>query len=177
VKERIFNLKYIIMASITLGGNPLSTIGNLPAVGSKAPDFELTGADMGKVTSADFKGKKVVLNIFPSLDTGVCAASVRQFNAAAAKLGNTVVVCVSKDLPFAHKRFCVAEGIDRVVTASDFREGNFGKDYGLTIAEGPFSGLHSRAVVVLDENGVVRYTEQVPEIAQEPDYESALKAL
>lgn len=165
------------MASITLGGNPVSTIGNLPAVGTKAPAFELTGSDLGKVTSSDFEGKKVVLNIFPSLDTGVCAASVRQFNAAAAKLENTVVVCVSKDLPFAHKRFCVAEGIDKVVTASDFREGKFGKDYGLTIADGPMAGLLSRCVVVLDENGIVKYTEQVPEIAQEPDYESALKAL
>ena len=165
------------MASITLGGNPGSTIGNLPAVGTTAPAFELTGSDLGKVTSTDFKGKKVVLNIFPSLDTGVCAAAVRQFNAAAAKLENTVVVCVSKDLPFAHKRFCVAEGIDKVVTASDFREGKFGKDYGLTIADGPMVGLLSRCVVVLDENGIVKYTEQVPEIAQEPDYESALKAL
>lgn len=165
------------MASITLGGNPVSTIGNLPAVGTKAPAFELTGSDLGKVTSSDFEGKKVVLNIFPSLDTGVCAASVRQFNAAAAKLENTVVVCVSKDLPFAHKRFCVAEGIDKVVTASDFREGKFGKDYGLTIADGPMAGLLSRCVVVLDENGTVKYTEQVPEIAQEPDYEAALKAL
>ena len=165
------------MASITLGGNPVSTIGNLPAVGTIAPAFELTGSDLGKVTSGDFKGKKVVLNIFPSLDTGVCAAAVRQFNAAAAKLENTVVVCVSKDLPFAHKRFCVAEGIDKVVTASDFREGKFGKDYGLTIADGPMAGLLSRCVVVLDENGIVKYTEQVPEIAQEPDYESALKAL
>ena len=118
-----------------------------------------------------------MLNIFPSLDTDVCATSVRKFNAEASKLDNTVVVCVSKDLPFAHKRFCSTEGLDNVLTASDFRDGNFGESYGVTITTGPLAGLHSRAVVVLDESGVVRYTEQVPEIVQEPDYKSALAAL
>lgn len=165
------------MASITLHGNAISTIGNLPAVGSNAPCFKLTGSELGEVSSADYKGKKVVLNIFPSLDTPVCATSVRQFNAKAAGLDNTVVICVSKDLPFAHKRFCSTEGIANVVTASDFREGSFGKEYGVTIADGPLAGLHSRAVVVIDENGVVKYTEQVPEILEEPNYEAALKAL
>jgi thiol peroxidase len=165
------------MASITLKGNQISTTGNLPAAGVKAPDFNLVKSDLSQLSLADLKGKKTVLNIFPSLDTGVCAASVRQFNAIASKLENTVVVCVSKDLPFAHSRFCVAEGLQNVVTASDFRNGNFGKSYGVEIADGPLAGLLSRAVVVLDENGIVKYTEQVPEIVQEPDYESALKAI
>ncbi len=165
------------MASITLSGNPINTTGNLPVKGVKAPDFKLVKSDLSSLSLGDLKGKKVVLNIFPSLDTGVCAASVRQFNAAASKLDNTVVVCVSKDLPFAHSRFCVAEGLQNVVSASDFKDGSFGKDYGVTIADSPLAGLLSRAVVVLDEEGIVKYTEQVPEIAQEPDYESALKAL
>ena len=125
----------------------------------------------------ELKGKKAILNIFPSLDTGICAASVRKFNAEAAALENAVVLCISRDLPFAHKRFCVAEGIENVITASDFRDGSFGKDYGLTITGGAFDGLHSRAVVVVDENGKVVYTEQVPEIVQEPDYAKALDAL
>lgn len=167
----------IPMASITLQGNPINTTGNLPENGAKAPDFKLVKSDLSSLSLDDLKGKKVVLNIFPSLDTGVCAASVRQFNSAASKLENTVVVCVSKDLPFAHSRFCVAEGLKNVVSASDFRDGSFGNSYGLTIADSPLAGLHSRAVIVLDENGIVKYTEQVPEIAQEPDYEAALKAL
>lgn len=165
------------MASITLGGNSINTTGNLPEKGVKAPDFKLVKSDLSSLSLGDLKGKKVVLNIFPSLDTGVCAASVRQFNAAASELENTVVVCVSKDLPFAHSRFCVAEGLQNVVSASDFKDGSFGNDYGVTIAESPLAGLLSRAVVVLDEEGMVKYTEQVPEIAQEPDYESALKAI
>lgn len=165
------------MASITLKGNTINSLGNLPAIGSKAPDFTLVKSDLSPVTLREFKGKKVVLNIFPSLDTAVCAASVRQFNAAAGKLDNTVVVCVSKDLPFAHGRFCSTEGLNNVVTASDFRDGSFGKEYGVTLADGPLAGLHSRAVVVIDEEGMVKYTEQVPEIAQEPDYETALKAV
>jgi len=165
------------MASITLKGNSISTVGNLPGVGVKAPDFKLVKSDLSTISLNDLEGKHVVLNIFPSLDTGVCAASVRHFNADAAGLDNTVVVCVSMDLPFAHNRFCVAEGINNVVTASDFRGGNFGKDYGVTIADGPMAGLHSRAVVVLDEKGIVKYTEQVPEIVQEPDYKAALAAL
>lgn len=165
------------MASITLKGNNINTIGNLPAKGAKAPDFKLVKSDLSNLSLGDLKGKKVVLNIFPSLDTGICAASVRRFNAEASKLENTVVVCASKDLPFAHSRFCVAEGLENVVSASDFRDGSFGRDFGVTIADGPMAGLLSRAVVVLDEQGVVKYTEQVPEIVQEPDYEAALKAI
>ncbi len=165
------------MAKITLKGNAIETVGNLPANGNQAPDFKLVKSDLGQLSLADLKGKKVVLNIFPSLDTDVCATSVRKFNSEASKLNNTVVVCVSKDLPFAHKRFCAAEGLENVVTASDFREGSFGTAYGVTISTGPLSGLHSRAVVVLDEEGVVKYSEQVPEIVQEPDYKAALAAL
>ncbi|MBE0638684.1 MAG: thiol peroxidase [Bacteroidales bacterium] len=165
------------MAKITLQGNPCSTVGNLPALGTKSPAFSLVKSDLSSLSLEDLKGKKVVLNIFPSLETGVCAASIRRFNAEAAKLKNTVVVCVSKDLPFAHKRFCTTEGIENVVTASNFRDGSFGNDYGVTILDGPFEGLNARSVVVLDEEGIVKYTEQVPEIAQEPDYEAALKAV
>lgn len=165
------------MSTINFHGNPINTSGNLPAKGTKAPDFKLVKSDLSEIKLSDLKGKKVVLNIFPSLDTGVCAASVRRFNKDAGELDNTVVVCVSKDLPFAHGRFCTAEGLNNVVTASDFREGNFGRDYGVNISDGPLAGLHSRAVVVLDENGTVTYTEQVPEIVQEPNYEAALKAL
>lgn len=165
------------MAKITLQGNPFSTVGNLPASGSQAPAFSLVKSDLSLLNLEDLKGKKVVLNIFPSLETGVCAASIRRFNAEAAKLKNTVVVCVSKDLPFAHKRFCAAEGIENVVTASNFRDSKFGNDYGVTILDGPFEGLNARSVVVLNEEGIVKYTEQVPEIAQEPDYEAALKAI
>ncbi len=165
------------MAKITLKGNPFQTSGELPVNGSAAPEFQLVKSDLSILTLESLKGKKVVLNIFPSLDTDVCATSVRKFNAEASKLENTVVVCVSKDLPFAHKRFCSTEGLDQVVTASDFREGSFGTSYGVTIENGPLAGLHSRAVVVLDENGLVKYSEQVPEIVQEPDYTAALAAL
>ncbi len=165
------------MATITFQGNPVETVGNLPAVGQQAPDFKLVKSDLSEITLADIKGKKAILNIFPSLDTGVCAASVRKFNEEAASLKNAVVLCISRDLPFAHGRFCVAEGIENVITASDFRNGSFGDDYGLTISNSAFEGLHSRAVVVLDENGKVIYNEQVPEIVQEPDYEKALNAL
>ncbi|HNV51028.1 MAG: thiol peroxidase [Bacteroidales bacterium] len=165
------------MAKITLKGNPINTVGNLPVVGSIAPDFKLVKSDLSILSLEDLKGKRVVLNIFPSLDTDVCATSVRRFNAEASKLDNTVVVCISKDLPFAHSRFCATEGLNNVVTASDFRDGTFGISYGVTIADSPLEGLHSRAVVVLDINGKVKYTEQVPEIAQEPDYQAALAAL
>lgn len=165
------------MATITLGGNPIHTIGNLPEKGAKAPDFKLTKTDLSDLTLGELAGKRVVLNIFPSLDTDVCATSVRKFNAAAAGLKNTVVVCASRDLPFAHKRFCVAEGLSNVISASELRDSHFGKDYGVRIIDGPLSGLHARAVVVLDEAGKVIYSEQVPEIAQEPDYEAALKVL
>jgi len=164
------------MATITLKGNKIHTSGELPKVSSQAPDFKLVKSDLSELDKASLKGKKVVLNIFPSLDTDVCAASVRRFNKEASSLGNTVVVCVSKDLPFAHGRFCSTEGLNNVITASDFRTGKFGEDYGLTISDGPFAGLHSRAVVVFDEKGEVIYTEQVPEIVEEPNYEAALKA-
>jgi thiol peroxidase len=165
------------MAHITLGGNPIQTIGELPAVGTKAPNFTLVKEDLSTITLDDLKGKKVILNIFPSIDTGVCATSVRTFNQKASEINNTTVLCVSKDLPFAQKRFCGAEGLEQVVNASDFRNGDFGKDYGLTIVDSVLQGLHSRVVIVLDENGVVKYTEQVPEIAQEPNYVACLAAL
>jgi len=165
------------MAEITLKGNKIHTVGDLPAVGSDAPDFVLTGKDLSDVKLSDMRGKKVVLNIFASLDTDICAASVRRFNAEAQSKDNTVVVCASLDLPFAHSRFCSTEGLENVVSASELRDRNFGEAYGVRIVDGPMAGLLSRAVVVIDEAGKVTYTEQVPEIAQEPDYEAALKAL
>ncbi|SDM44111.1 thiol peroxidase [Actinomyces ruminicola] len=164
------------MATITLEGNPINTVGTLPAVGSKAPDFELAGADLAPVTSAQLAGRRVVLNIFPSVDTGICATSVRQFNQLAAGLENTTVVCVSADLPFAAARFCGAEGLDNVITGSTFRS-SFGTDYGVALADGPMAGLMSRAVIVLDAERTVLYAQQVPEIRQEPDYDAAVAAL
>ncbi|WP_103864887.1 thiol peroxidase [Aquimarina sp. I32.4] len=165
------------MASITLKGNAIHTSGNLPKVGEKAPDFELVSTDLSTAKLSDYKGNRVVLNVFPSVDTGICATSVREFNKEASNLSNTKVLCVSHDLPFAQDRFCGAEGLENVINHSDFRTGKFGKDYGLDIVDGPLQGLHSRAVIVLDENGTVLYTEQVPEIVQEPDYVAALKTL
>lgn len=165
------------MASITLGGNPINTNGELPNVGTKAPEFQLVKQDLSTTSLADFTGSKVVLNIFPSIDTNTCATSVRTFNAKAGTLNNTKVLCISRDLPFAQKRFCGAEGLENVINLSDFNTGNFGKDYGLEIVDGVFSGLHSRAVIVIDENGIITHTELVPEIANEPNYESALAAL
>lgn len=165
------------MARITLKGNPINTSGTLPTIGSKAPDFNLTAANLADVSLKDYAGKKVVLNIFPSIDTGVCATSVRKFNAEAANLANTVVLCVSADLPFAANRFCGAEGLKNVATGSDFKDRKFGETYGVRITDGPLAGLLARSVVVLDETGTVKYTEQVPEIAQEPNYEAALNAL
>ena len=165
------------MANITLGGNPITTIGELPAVDSKAKNFTLTATDLSTKQLSDFSGKRKILNIFPSIDTGVCASSARKFNQEASALDNTVVLCISRDVPFAHNRFCAAEGLENVVMLSDFKTGEFGKSYGLEIQEGGFAGLHSRAIVVLDENDKVLYTEQVPEIGQEPDYSSAIKAL
>jgi thiol peroxidase len=165
------------MTKITLKGNALNTIGSLPASGSKAKDFSLTAGDLSSKTLADFKGYKLVLNIFPSIDTGTCAASVRNFNKEAASLANTKVLCISRDLPFAQKRFCGAEGIENVVMLSDFNTGAFGKDYGLEMIDGALKGLHSRCVIVVDENGTVKYTEQVPEIVDEPNYQAALKSL
>ncbi|MEC4048516.1 thiol peroxidase [Flavobacterium sp. SUN046] len=165
------------MATITLGGNPVNTNGELPKVGSKAVNFELVKNDLSVATLADFAGSKLVLNIFPSVDTGTCATSVRTFNAKASTLENTKVLCISRDLPFAQKRFCGAEGLENVINLSDFRTGSFGKDYGLEIVDGPLAGLHSRVVIVLDETGTVVYAEQVSEIANEPNYDSALAAL
>jgi thiol peroxidase len=165
------------MATITLQGNPIQTTGTLPAVGTQAPDFKLTKTDLSTTNLADFKGKRVVMNIFPSIDTGVCATSVKNFNERATQLENTAVLCISRDTPFAQNRFVSDEGLKNIVNLSDLKDGSFGKDYGLTITDGPFEGLHSRAVVVLDENGSVIYNEQVPEIAQEPNYLAALKTL
>lgn len=165
------------MAQITLKGNAIHTVGELPKKGEKAKDFTLVKEDLSRVNLADFKGSKLVLNIFPSLDTSTCAASVRYFNKAAAELENTKVLCISRDLPFAQARFCGAEGIENVVTLSDYVTGDFGKNYGLEIADGPLQGLHSRVVIVLDEEGNVVYTQQVPEIVDEPNYEEALAAL
>jgi thiol peroxidase len=163
------------MAQITLRGNAINTVGDLPAVGSPAPAFALTGTDLGQVTSDQFRDKPVLLNIFPSVDTPVCATSVRTFNERAAA-GGVSVLCVSKDLPFAQKRFCGAEDIEKVTTASAFRD-SFGEDYGITIADGPMAGLLARAVLVIGPDGKVAYSELVPEIATEPDYDAALSAL
>lgn len=165
------------MAIVTLKGNKLNTIGNLPKTGASAPDFTLTKSDLSTASLSNYKGKKVVLNIFPSIDTGTCAQSVRQFNQEAAELDNTIVLCVSKDLPFAQARFCGAEGIKNVEMLSDFKDGNFGNSYGLAFADGPLAPLHSRSVVVLNEEGKVIYTEQVFETVDEPNYKAALEAL
>jgi thiol peroxidase len=165
------------MANITLKGNAIQTIGELPVIGTSAPDFELVRNDLSKVSLKDFAGIRLVLNIFPSLDTGTCAASVRQFNKLAADLKNTKVLCISRDLPFAQARFCGTEGITNAITVSDFATGKFGKDYQLEISTGPLAHLLSRSVVVLDENHKVIYTQQVPEIVDEPNYDAALASL
>ncbi len=165
------------MATISLNGNPIHTISALPEKGTQAPDFLLTKPDLSDFSRKDFAGRKIVLNIFPSLDTAVCATSVRKFNVEAGKMSNTVVICVSKDLPFAHGRFCTTEGITNVISGSELRNNDFGRDYGVIITDGPLAGLFSRAVVVVDENGKVIYTEQVPDIVQEPNYNAALSVL
>ena len=165
------------MSTVTLGGNPVHTNATLPAVGSAAPQFQLVGNDLSDVSLQDFKGQRVILNIFPSIDTATCATSVRTFNKMANELENTKVLCISRDLPFAQKRFCGSEGLENVVNLSDFRDGSFGDDYGLTLTDSALKGLHARAIVVVDENGVVSHTELVSEIANEPNYEAALKAL
>ncbi|MCF2873978.1 MULTISPECIES: thiol peroxidase [unclassified Tenacibaculum] len=165
------------MASITLQGNPVETVGNLPETGNKAMDFSLAATDLSIKSLSDFSGSRLILNIFPSVDTGTCATSVREFNKKASSLENTKVLCISRDLPFAQGRFCGAEGIENVVMLSDFSTGSFGKDYGLEIKDGPLSGLHSRCIVIINEEGNVTYTEQVSEIVDEPNYEAALKAL
>jgi thioredoxin-dependent peroxiredoxin len=165
------------MTVITLKGNAINTSGQLPAVGTLLPSFTLVRTDLSEASLSDFAGKKLVLNIFPSLDTPVCASSVRRFNQEAASVGDAEVLCISADLPFAHSRFCVAEGLDRVVPLSVFRSPEFGQTYGLVIVDGPLKGLLSRAVIVADASGKVLYAEQVPEIVQEPDYAKALAAL
>lgn len=165
------------MATVTLHGNAINTIGVLPSKGTKAPDFNLTKGDLSAASLADYQGQKLVLNIFPSVDTGTCAQSVREFNKKAAALDNTKVLCISKDLPFAQGRFCGAEGIENVEMLSDFRDGNFGNAYGLSFSNGPLTPLHSRAVVVINEAGEVVYAEQVGEIVDEPNYDAALASL
>lgn len=164
------------MATIKFKGNPVHTAGEFPRVGSRLPDFKLTRGDLSDVGLADFKGKVLILNIVPSLDTGVCAASARAFNQKIKELRGALVLTISRDLPFAQKRFCEAEGIDTVVTLAELRNRNFGSAYGVEMTDGPLAGLLSRAVVVADASGSVLYTEQVPEIAQEPDYARALEA-
>lgn len=165
------------MATTALNGNPVHTTGELPTIGSRAHDFDLVGADLSDVTLSGLKGRRVVLNIFPSLDTDTCARSVRHFNEVAAGLDNTTVVCISKDLPFAAGRFCTAEGIKNVVTGSAFRTHRFSEDYGVRLLDGPLAGLFARSVVVVDESGTITYTQLVPEIGEEPDYDAALAAL
>ena len=165
------------MATVTLKGNAIKTSGELPKVGTKAPDFKLTTTDLSSKSLSDFAGSRLVLNIFPSVDTGTCAQSVRQFNKEASTLNNTKVLCISHDLPFAHARFCGAEGLENVVSLSDFKDGSFGKTYGLNFVDGPLEALHSRCVIVLDEKGTVLHTEQVGEIVDEPNYAAAITAL
>ena len=165
------------MANITIGGNPIQTSGELPAIGSQISDFELVAIDLSSKTLSDFKGNRLILNIFPSVNTGVCSASVRQFNTEASELANTKVLCISRDLPFSQDQFCAAEGLENVVMLSDYKTGQFGKDYGLIMTSGIFDALLSRSVIVVDEKNTIIYTEQVPEIGQEPNYKAALEAL
>lgn len=165
------------MAKITLKGNPINTIGELPKPGKNAPDFILTKTDLSDVSLKDFSGKTLVLNIFPSVDTDICATSVRKFNAEINKFENASVLCISRDLPFALGRFCGAEGLDNVIAVSELRNLDFGKNYGVRIIDGPLAGLLARSVVIIDTHGKVVYTQQVPEIVQEPDYDGALANL
>ena len=165
------------MATVTLKGNTIKTSGELPKVGTKAPEFKLTATDLSTKSLNDFAGSKLVLNIFPSVGTGVCAASVRAFNKAAASLKNTKVLCISKDLPFAQSSFCAAEGIENVIMLSDYKKGSFGNTYGLIVTNGIFEALLSRCVIVIDKSGTIIYSELVPEVSEEPNYEAALKAL
>jgi len=165
------------MTKITLKGHPINTIGALPLVGEKAPDFHLVKTDLSRAKLADFIGKRMVLNIFPSIDTGTCANSVRKFNELAAAMEDTLVLCISRDLPFAQKRFCAAEGLEKVIPLSDYENGSFGKSYGLTMEDGPLAHLLSRAIIIIDQEGRVRYTQQVSELSEVPDYQAALEAL
>lgn len=165
------------MAKLTLKGEPAKSSGNLPAIGSKAPDFNLVKSDLSNLKLSDLKGKKVILSIFPSQETGTCSASLRKFNQIAAGKKNVMVLGISKDLPFAHKRFCESEGIANVVTLSGYRDQEFGKSYGVDVLNGAFGGLYARSVIIVDENGKVVYTQQVSEMANEPDYDAVLAAL
>lgn len=165
------------MAKITLGGKLVQTSGSLPEIGTKLLDFKLVATDLSTKTLEDFKGYNLILNIFPSVNTGICSASVRAFNKSASDLKNTKILCISRDLPFAQEQFCGAEGLENVIMLSDFKNGDFGKIYGLLMTNGIFDGLLSRCVIVADNNGTIIYTEQVPEIGQEPNYDAALNAL
>ena len=165
------------MANITLKNNPISTCGDLPNIGEQAKDFSLIGKDLKEVTLNNFQGERIVMNIFPSIDTGICAISVKTFNEKAAGLTNTKVLCISRDLPFAQNRFCGAENIENVLTLSDFSSGEFGENYGLTIIDGALANLHSRCIIVLDKSHKIIHTEQVNEITSEPNYETALAVL
>ncbi len=165
------------MAKVDLGGEKVTTYGSLPEMDEKAPHFELIKSDLSIGTLEDYKGKRVVMNIFPSIDTGTCATSVRNFNKKASELKNTVVLCISRDLPFAQQRFIKDEGLEKVINLSDFRDRNFGKDYGVELIDGAFEGLLARAVLVLNENGHVIHSQLVPSIDDEPDYLAALKTL
>ncbi len=165
------------MATITLKDNPIHTIGELPEVGTQAQDFELVAKNLARVSMADFGGSRLVLNIFPSLDTGTCAASVRYFNELAGKLPDTKVLCISRDTPFAQSRFCGAEGLENVHTLSDFETGQFGKDYGLQMIDGPMKGFLSRVVIVVSADGKVEYTQQVPVLSDEPNYDEVVTHL
>ena len=165
------------MATVTLGGDTVHTSGTLPSIGSSAPDFKLTATDLSSKSLSDYAGHNLVLNVFPSVDTGTCAQSIREFNKVASNLDNTKVLCISRDLPFAMARFCGAEGLDNVISLSDFRDGNFGTSYGLDFTDGAFEALLSRCVIVVDAEGKVIHTEQVSEIADEPNYKAALEAL
>jgi thiol peroxidase len=173
----IFKFEEKVMAKITLKGNSVNTVGDLPAKGTEAPEFELVKTDLSTLKLSDLRGKKVVMNISPSLDTSVCAASIRKFNEYAAGKTNVVVLAITKDLPFAHNRFCTTEGISNVITLSGFRSNEFGKSYGIEIIDGSFQGLYARSIVIIDETGTVIYNQLVPEIATEPDYDSALAVL
>lgn len=165
------------MATVTLKGNTINTSGELPKVGEKAPNFSLVKTDLSTASLSDYKGKAVVLNIFPSIDTGTCAQSVRQFNKELNEIDDITVLCISRDLPFAQARFCGAEGLENVINLSDFKDNSFGKAYGLDFIDGPLNGLHSRVIVVIDENGIITHTEQVAEIVDEPNYKAAFEAL
>jgi len=165
------------MATVTLKGTPINTSGNLPQVGKKAPDFKLVKTDLSTTSLSDYKGQAVVLNIFPSIDTGTCAQSVRKFNKELNEINDIKVLCISRDLPFAQARFCGAEGLENVINLSDFRDNSFGKAYGLDFIDGPLEGLHSRTIVVIDKNGIITHTEQVSEIVDEPNYKAAFEAL